>query len=92
MKVIWTLMEKCDLTNRYNFIKKGKLCTKRRVAVFLAISTLLYSLAGFLIWLVIKSFALSTIDWALCFVGYMGFCGGFLGGILFLCRSEICNI
>lgn len=55
--------------------------------IFLILNCLLFSILGFGVWLIISKFALSTWDWAFCFIGYPGFFVGIIGGFLYLCRQ-----
>lgn len=74
MSKLWEWMDKKDLT------KEGK------IRGFLALNCMIFSILGFFVWLTVSRFALSTIEWAICFVGYPGFFIGYLGGFLFLSR------
>lgn len=58
MKNVWTYIGK----------KNWPATTKYKVA-FLILGTL-YALAGFATWLIIRMWALSTLDWMFCFIGY----------------------
>lgn len=57
-----------------------------KVKLFLAINCLKYCFLGFVLWMVVSHFVLSTYDWALCFIGYPGFFIGYIGGFIYLCR------
>ena len=58
MKSIWNYLEEKD----------WKASTKFRA--FLFIEALICGLIGFAVWGVIQFFALSSIDWMICFIGY----------------------
>ncbi|MCR4588101.1 MAG: hypothetical protein K5682_06800 [Lachnospiraceae bacterium] len=58
MKTLWTYINS----------KKWKTPNKYRFIFF--ISGFTGAFAGFVLWLVIHIWALSTLDWMLCFIGY----------------------
>lgn len=58
MKSLWTYIER----------KNWNADTKYRVAIL--ILGALFALAGFAAWLIIRIWALSTLDWMICFIGY----------------------
>lgn len=60
---------------------------EKKIRGFLVLNCLVYSLAGFFIWLLVHKFAFDTWDWAFCFAGYPGFFCGFIGGYIFLGRQ-----
>lgn len=76
MKVLWNKIQSCKMSNR----------AKRRWFLFL--NSIIFGLIGFAMWLVIRMFALSTIDWALCFTGYLAIFVGYIGGYIFLYRES----
>lgn len=55
--------------------------------IFLFLNTIIFTCLGLMVWLVVRFFALETIDWAICFAGYSGCFIGFIGGVLFLWRK-----
>lgn len=55
---------------------------------FLFINTVLFAGMGFLVWTVVRLFALKENMWAFCFMGYAGYFIGFLGGILYLYQTK----
>ena len=61
---------------------------RANIYLFLFLNIIMYSILGLLIWFIIQFFALKSIIWAICFMGYPGFFGGFIGGVLFLWRST----
>ncbi len=58
MKSLWTFLEE----------KNWKASSKFRA--FLLIEALIFGLIGFAVWGVVQFFALSSIDWMICFIGY----------------------
>ncbi|MDD6038999.1 MAG: hypothetical protein PUD20_09440 [bacterium] len=56
--------------------------------LFLLLNSMKFSLCGFAVWLLVSRFALGTIEWAICFIGYSGFFIGYLGGFLYLCKES----
>lgn len=54
----------------WSYIDSKKLHEATKYRLLLIILGLLSALAGFGIWLIIRLFALSTLDWMLCFVGF----------------------
>lgn len=58
-----------------------------KIRIFLFFNCVIYSALGFVIWLAVSQFALNSLDWAFCFIGYMGFFIGYVGGFLFLSRQ-----
>lgn len=56
--------------------------------IFLLLNSAKFALFGFIVWLLVSRFALSSIEWAICFIGYPGFFIGYLGGFLFLCKER----
>ncbi len=58
MKMLWDLIE------------KQKWTAKTKYAVTLLLLGTLFALAGFSVWMVIRPYILSTVDWMLCFIGY----------------------
>ena len=75
MKFLWKLLEKKDYPE-----------TKKEI-LFLWLNGLLFSVIGFCCWALVGRFALEGIDWLICFVGYAGFFGGYIGGYFFLCHK-----
>ena len=76
MKIVW------------NFSQKIFTNTEREMHFFLLLTTTASCILGFLAWYIIHFFALNTLSWAICFIGYPGFFVGFLGGILYLYRLN----
>lgn len=75
------------MSRLWEWVDKKNLSEKAKTGVFLFLNMVLYGVLGFLVWMVISRFTLSTLDWAVCFVGYPGFFIGYLGGFFFLCRK-----
>lgn len=75
------------MTGLYYLIDKRNISNKAKRNIFLFINSVIFSIVGFMVWLVVSRFTLSTLDWAICFTGYSGFFIGFIGGFLFLCQK-----
>lgn len=75
------------MSKLWSWIDGYKLTAEKKTRLFLFINSLIYSIIGFFVWLVVSSFALNKWYWALCFAGYPGFFIGYVGGFLFLCRK-----
>lgn len=58
-----------------------------KIRIFMLLNCIIFSLFGFVIWLAVRNFAFNSVENALCFVGYAGFCIGPLVGFVFLCRQ-----
>lgn len=58
MKTLWTYIDSKDwqAESKYRFT--------------LTILGILFALAGLILWLIIRPWILSTLDWMLCFIGY----------------------
>lgn len=74
MSILWKWVDKKEISNN----------AKSRL--FLILNSLMCSVIGFLIWIIVSRFALNTWDWAICFIGYSGFFIGYIGGFIFLCQ------
>ena len=53
----------------WTYIDDKKWRAKTKYNVILLILGSLFGLAGFCVWLVVRNWAFSTIDWMLCFIG-----------------------
>lgn len=71
----------------WEWINKTEFTREGKIRSFLFLNSMICSILGFFVWLVVSRFTLNTIDWAICFVGYAGFFIGYLGGFFFLCRQ-----
>ncbi len=60
----------------------------RRRLCFRLLNCLLAGLAGGLTWLLVRSFALDSLDWLICFVGYPVMFHGLLGSTVYLMRVD----
>lgn len=69
-------------------IDAKELAQEWKVRLFLLFNCIRYAVLGLLVWLIVSRFALSTIEWAVCFVGYPGVFIGYVGGLIFLCSKE----
>ncbi|MCR4587555.1 MAG: hypothetical protein K5682_04005 [Lachnospiraceae bacterium] len=58
MKTLWTFIDsrKWKARNKYHFV--------------FFISAFFGAFTGFIFWLVIRTWAFSTLDWMICFIGY----------------------
>lgn len=70
----------------WKWIRRRKISSENRIKLFLFLNSLLCGVIGFAVWVFVGRYAFSTWDWALCFIGYPGFFGGFIGGFMYLCR------
>ena len=70
-------------------IARSSFSKQRKMKLMLISNTLLFTIAGIILWGGIQLFALQEIKWAICFAGYAGFFPGFLGGVLFLYRYHV---
>lgn len=71
----------------WKWVDSRKHSKEVKIKIFIALNCLQFSALGFLLWLVVSRFALSTYDWAICFIGYPGFFIGYIGGFIFLYRK-----
>ncbi len=76
MNTLWTYIDQKNWTAQTKYIVISLLCG------------LLYALAGFVIWLVIRTWALSTADWMLSFIG-CPFVIAWIVTYLHTCRHEL---
>ncbi len=60
----------------------------RRRWCFRLLNCLLAGLAGGMVWLLVRSFALDSLDWLICFVGYPVMFHGLLGSTVYLMRVD----
>ena len=58
------------MNNLWTFIDERNWSVRTKYTVILLILGVLFGLAGFLVWLVVRNWALSTPDWMLCLIGY----------------------
>ena len=73
----------------WNWIDSKHFPRRIRDALFLAAVTLVYALAGYLLWLILGQRLFSDrVDWMLCFIGFPAFFPGFLMGIIYLYKYE----
>ena len=75
MELIWTFVNKTELKD----------ASKRRLFLFL--TTAVFALLGFLVWLVVRQHAFGNWAWSICFAGYPGVFFGYLGGAFFLFKK-----
>lgn len=70
----------------WEWIDQRNLSEKAKTYVFLLLNIVIFGALGLVVWMIVSRFTLSTLDWAICFVGYPAFFIGYLGGFFFLCR------
>lgn len=58
MKHLWAYIENKDIEEK----------SKYRSALF--ILSIIFAIAGFIAWLIVRTWTLSSIDWMICFIGY----------------------
>ena len=71
----------------WEWLEKKKMDEESKMQLFLFFNTINFGIIGFLVWLVVSRFALHSLTWVLCFIGYSGFFIGYIGGFIFLCRK-----
>lgn len=71
----------------WKWIDSKNLKNKGKINIFLFFNCFIYSAIGFLAWTIVSRFALNTLDWAFCFIGFSGFFIGFIGGCIYLGRQ-----
>ena len=71
----------------WEWLEKKKMDEESKMQFFLFLNTINFGIIGFLVWLVVSRFALHSLTWALCFIGYSGFFIGYIGGFIFSCRK-----
>lgn len=72
----------------WKLINKSKAKREIKNMVFLFLLFAFWGLLGFAVWQIVRLFALNSISWAICFVGYPAYFIGFLGGVLYLWRHP----
>lgn len=60
----------------------------RRRWCFRLLNCLLAGLAGCVVWLIVRGFALDSLDWLICFTGYPVMFHGVLGSTIYLMRVD----
>ncbi len=78
MKTLWKLT--CRLTEHETLDRRRK--------CFLFLNCILSGVAGLLIWLIVRRFALDAPQWMFCFVGYPAVFHGFAGGVLYIMNAD----
>ena len=58
MKHLWAYIENKNIEEK----------SKYRSALF--IFSIIFAIAGFIVWLIVRTWILSSIDWMICFIGY----------------------
>lgn len=76
MKRLWTILNKSNL----------KYDVKNRI--FIAVMTIISSILGGFVWLVLGRMIFPEISWLICFIGYPGIVKGFFGSILYIYNHE----
>jgi len=78
MKYLWTYIDSKNWTE------------ENKYKVVLLISTVVFALIGLAVWLIIRHWALSTLDWMICFAGYPAAFSWFVV-IFYSCRHAFHN-
>ena len=63
----------------------GDVQSRRRC--FLMMNMVLSGLAGLVVWLVVRLYALDSLDWLACFVGFPAMLHGLIGGCIYLMNA-----
>lgn len=79
MNALWTYVDSKDWSGN------------KKSAVVLSILGIIFALTGFIVWLVISPWTLSTPDWMICFIGYPVYFSWIIA-FLYSCRHEFQNI
>ena len=73
----------------WKLISKLNISRKHKHRIFLLTSISVYSLIGYLLWLLVgKNIFVNRTEWMLTFVGYPAVMGGFLLGIFMLFKMD----
>lgn len=72
----------------WRYLKKQAWSKDREQKIFLVCSVLAFCIVGAVLWGLVGRWFLPEISWMLCFIGYSGFFGGFVGGLLYLWRHD----
>lgn len=75
------------MSRLWKWVDDKNISRDAKTGLFLIFNIILWSVIGFVAWTFVSMFALNTLDWALCFVGYPGFFVGYIGGFIFLCQQ-----
>ena len=75
------------MSGLWKWVDDKNISREAKTGIFLFFNSILWGVIGFVTWIFVSMFALSTWDWALCFVGYPGFFVGYIGGFIFLCQQ-----
>lgn len=75
LRLLWNCFEKKD----------WKIFSKQRA--FFGALMLLSGMIGYCIWLIVSLYALKTLDWMICFIGYPILIGVFIG-YLYTCNHD----
>ena len=71
----------------WNWVDGKAVKYESKARIFLLIVGIIFAILGFVIWMIVRNYAFDSVQNALCFVGYSGFCIGPLIGFVFLCRQ-----
>ena len=71
----------------WNWINGKEQSYEWKTRLFLTLNCIVFGILGFVLWMILRNFAFDSIECAICFVGYPGFCVGYLGGFVFLYRQ-----
>lgn len=71
----------------WNWVNDKEHSYEWKSRLFLTLNCIIFAILGLVLWMIIRNFAFNTLEYAICFVGYPGFCVGYLGGFVFLYRQ-----
>ncbi len=57
---------------------------ERRCGCFLMLNCMIAGFAGLIVWLIVRLFALDSIDWLVCFIGFPVVFHGIIGSSVYL--------
>lgn len=73
----------------WGILTKKEWASTHIVSLFLFCNIIVWSLVGIILWFIIHFFTLRSVEWAMCFTGYVGYFMGLIGGIIFLCSKQL---
>ena len=71
----------------WKYIENKNWNTETKYKALLLILSVLSAAAGFIIWLIIRTRMLASVDWMLCFIGYPVFISWFMA-FFYSCRHD----
>ncbi len=72
----------------WNWCEYLYLLLKCKTGSFLFINTLIFGIAGFLVWYLLHFFCLNNPEDMICFAGYFAVLPGYLGGLFYFMRKD----